>query len=139
MKGGDNMPYRIGTRQQTPQGKTAVNIEGPGIQAPGLRLSFASPNDGEAFVIGLNFAFAHGFRAALGLPGCTQCDRLWDKYVKASEEHIRLIEQKLSNRVEPEVREALESRIEAASFLRLQLRHEVKQHETEKHALATHF
>ena len=133
------MPYRIGTSQQTAQGKTAVNIEGPGIQAPGLRLSFASPNDGEAFVIGLNFAFAHGFRAALGLPGCTHCDRLWDQYVKASEEHIRLIEQKLSNGLEPELREALERKIEAVSFLRLQLRHEVKQHETEKHALATHF
>ena len=52
------MPYRIGTSQQTAQGKTAVNIEGPGIQAPGLRLSFASPNDSEAFVIGLDFAFA---------------------------------------------------------------------------------
>jgi hypothetical protein len=87
----------------------------------------------------MNFAFAHGFRAALGLPGCTQCDRLWDQYVKASEEHIRLIEQKLSNGLEPELREALESKIEATSFLRLQLRHQVKEHETEKHALATHF
>jgi hypothetical protein len=27
IKGGDNMPYRIGTSQQTAQGKTAVNIE----------------------------------------------------------------------------------------------------------------
>jgi len=48
-------------------------------------------------------------------------------------------EQKLSNGLEPESREALESKIEAASFLRLQLRQQVKQHETEKHALETHF
>src|SRR3954469_2193836 len=133
------MPYRIGTSQQTITGRTAATIEGPGIEAPGLKLSFASPSDSDAFVVGLNFGFAHGFRAALGLPGCPDCDRLWDQYVKASEEHIRLIEQKLSNGLEPELREALESKIEAVSFLRLQLRHEVKQHETEKHALATHF
>jgi hypothetical protein len=133
------MPYRIAASQQTAQGKTAVTIEGPGIETPGFRLSFVSPSDGEAFVVGLNFAFAHGFRAALGLPGCTDCDQLWDQYVKASDEHIKLIEQKLSNGVQPESREALESKIEAASFLRLQLRHKVTQHETEKHALATHF
>jgi hypothetical protein len=36
-------------------------------------------------------------------------------------------EQKLSNGLEPESREALESKIEAASFLRLQLRQQVKQ------------
>jgi hypothetical protein len=48
-------------------------------------------------------------------------------------------EQKLSNGLEPESREALESKIEAASFLRLQLRQQVKKHETEKHALETHF
>jgi hypothetical protein len=59
---------------------------------------------------------SHGFRAALGLPACTHCDRLWNQYVKASEEHIRLIEQKLSNGLEPELREALESKIEAVSF-----------------------
>jgi hypothetical protein len=133
------MPYRIGTSQQTTTGRIAATIEGPGIEAPGLKLSFASPSDSDAFVVGLNFGFAHGFRAALGLPGCPDCDRLWDQYVRASEEHIRLIEQKLSNGLEPELREALESKIEAVSFLRLQLRHEVKQHETEKHALATHF
>ena len=32
IKGGDNMPYRIGTSQQTAQGKTAVNIEGPSCE-----------------------------------------------------------------------------------------------------------
>jgi|SRR5438045_1018716 predicted membrane chloride channel (bestrophin family) len=133
------MPYRIGTSQQTTTGRTAATIEGPGIEAPGLKLSFASPSDSDAFVVGLNFGFAHGFRAALGLPGCPDCDRLWDQYVQASNQHIKLIEQKLSNGLQPELREALESQIEAASVLRLQLRQQVKQHETEKHALATHF
>ena len=133
------MPYRVAASQQTAQGRTAVTIEGPGIGTSGFRLSFVSPSDVEAFIVGLNFAFAHGFRAALGLPGCTDCDRLWDQYVKASDEHIKLIEQKLSNGLEPELREALDSKIEAASLSRLQLRQQVKQHETEKHALATHF
>ena len=134
------MPYRIGTSKQTEQNKTLVTIEGPGIEPQGFKLSFPSINDGETFVVGLNFAFAQGFRAALGLPGCSECDRLWDEYVKASEEHVKLIEQKLADHeLQPELRKALESKIEAASVLRLQVRHQVKQHESQNHALATHF
>jgi hypothetical protein len=133
------MPYRIGTSKEAASGKTAVTIEGPGIEPNGLKLAFPSLNDGEAFVVGLNFAFAHGFRAALGLPGCSECDRLWDEYVKTSEEHVQLIEQKMANGVTPEVRDVLESKIEAVSVRRLQVRAQVKQHETQKHALATHW
>ena len=136
----EQMPYRIGTSKQTEQNKTLVTIEGPGIEPQGFKLSFPSINDGEAFIVGLNFAFAHGFRAALGLPGCPECDRLWDEYVKASEEHVKLIEQKLAaNEMQPELGKALESKIEAASVLRLQVRQQVKQHESQSHALATHF
>jgi hypothetical protein len=117
------MPYRIGTSKQTDQNKTLVTIEGPGIEQQGFKLQFPSIKDGEAFIVGLNFAFAHGFRAALGLPGCPECDRLWDEYVKASEEHVKLIEQKLAaNEMPPESGKALESKIEAASLLRLQVR-----------------
>jgi hypothetical protein len=65
------------------------------VTTRGFNLSFPSINDAEAFVVGLNFAFAQGFRAALGSPGCSECDRLWDEYVKASEEHVKLIEQRL--------------------------------------------
>jgi len=133
------MPYRIETSKETDAGKTAVTIEGPGIGPQGFKLTFPSAGDSETFVVGLNFAFAHGFRAALGLPGCADCDVLWDKYVLASEEHVKLIEKKLANGLAPELRAALDSKIEAASVLRLQLRQEVKQHETRKHALATHF
>jgi predicted membrane chloride channel (bestrophin family) len=134
------MPYRIGTSKQTEQNKRLVTIEGPGIEPQGFKLSFLSINDAEAFVVGLNFAFAQGFRAALGSPGCSECARLWDEYVKASEEHVKLIEQTLGdNGMQPELRKALESKIEAASVLRLQVRNQVKQHESQNHALATHF
>jgi hypothetical protein len=137
------MPYRIGTSKETASGQTTVTIEGPGIEPKGLKLAFPSLNDGEAFVVGLNFAFAHGFRAALGSPGCSECDRLWDEYVKTSDEHVQLIEQKIeqkmANGVTPEVRDVLERKIEAVSVRRLQVREQVKQHETQKHALATHF
>ena len=137
------MPYRIGTSKKTASGKTAVTVEGPGIEPKGLTLVLPSLNDGEAFIVGLNFAFAHGFRAALGLPGCSECDRLWDEYVKNTEEHVQLIqqkiEQKMANGVTPEVRDVLESKIEAVSVRRLQVREQVKQHESQKHALATHF
>ena len=134
------MPYRIGIIKQTEQNKTLITIEGPGIEPQGFKLSFPSKNDGEAFVVSLNFAFAQGFRAALGLPGCPECDRLWGEYVKASEEHVKLIEQRLGdNGMQPELRKALESKIEAASVLRLQVRNQVKQHESQNHALATHF
>ena len=134
------MPYRIGMSKQTEQNKTLITIEGPGIEPQGFQLLLPSKNDVEAFVVGLNFAFAQGFRAALGLPGCSECDRLWDEYVKASEEHVKLIEQKLADHgLQPELRAALESKIEAASFLRLQVRQQVKQHESQSHALATHF
>ena len=131
------MPYRIGISKQTEQNKTLITIEGPGIEPQGFKLSFPSKNDGEAFIVGLNFAFAQGFRAALGLPGCPECDRLWDEYVKASEEHVKLIEQMMAD--PGELRAALESKIEAASVLRLQVRQQVKQHESQNHALATHF
>jgi hypothetical protein len=133
------MPYRLGTRKETASGKAAVTIEGPGIEPKGFKLTLPSVNDGEAFVVGLNFAFAHGFRAALGLPGCSECDRLWDEYVKVTEEHVKLIEQKMANGVTSELRDVLESKIEALSVRRLQVREQVKQHETQKHALATHF
>ena len=133
------MPYRIGISNKTASGKTAVSVEGPGIEPKGLTVVFPSLNDGEAFVVALNFAFAHGFRAALGLPGCSECDRLWNQYVKNTEEHVRLIEQKMANGLTPEVRDVLESKIEAISVRRLQVREQVKQHETQKHALATHF
>jgi len=134
------MPYLIGTSKQTEQNKTLVTIEGPGIEPPGFKLPFRSIDDGEAFIVGLNFAFAQGFRAALGLPGCPECDRLWDEYVKATEEHVKLIEQKLAaNELQPEPVKALESKIEAAAVLRLQVRQQVKQHESQSHALATHF
>ena len=134
------MPYRIGTSKQTEQNKSLVTIEGPGIEPQGFKLSFPSTNDAEAFIVGLNFAFAQGFRAALGSPGCSECDRLWGEYVKASEEHVKLIEQRLGdNGMQPELRKALENKIEAASVLRLQVRNQVKQHESQNHALATHF
>jgi hypothetical protein len=65
---------------------------------------------------------------------------LWEEYARATKIHVDLIEQAMAaSGIDADNFANLARRIEEASLSRLQVRQGVKDHETEKHALTTHF
>jgi len=133
------LPYRIRETSKEERG-VQIRIHGPGLESAGFKLGFPSEREAEAFVVGLNFAFVQGFKGGLSARACPDCDRLWEEYARATRIHVGLIEQEMAVRgMDADKFADIAKRIEEASLVRLQVRQAVKDHETEKHALATHF
>src|SRR5207249_7576767 len=55
-------PYRISAAVRTASKQITVIIEGPGVEAGGLRLGFSSRQESQDLVDAMNLAFKQGFR-----------------------------------------------------------------------------